>query len=118
MMTRMAVLIVGLTVLPYLWAIGLTEPGQSLEGHQFQGFMWGVDEGNAYLAWIRQASEGRVLLRNQYTVLPQNPQFFNLFVLACGKLVAATGQPPAVIFHAMRLAGGIVLLVMGSKKNR
>lgn len=106
-----AALVVGLTVLPYLWAISLTGPGQPWEGYQFQGFMWGVDEGNVYMAWIRQAAEGRVLLRNQYTILPQNPQFFNVFFLACGKLVAATGQPPAVIFHIMRLAGGIVLLV-------
>ena len=106
-----SVLVVGLTVLPYLWAIGLTDPDEPLTGHQFEGFMWGVDEGNVYMAWIRQASEGRLLLRNQYTIIPQNPHFFSLFFLACGKLVNLTGQPPAVIFHAMRLAGGVLLLL-------
>ncbi|MFW5866567.1 MAG: hypothetical protein ACOCX2_02050 [Armatimonadota bacterium] len=100
-----AVLVMALTALPYLWAIGQAEPGQ-----QFQGFIWGVDDGNVYLSWIRQASEGRVLLRNQYTVLPQNPHFFNVFLLALGKVTAWTGQHPGVVFHAARLLGGVVLL--------
>ncbi|MCD6359248.1 MAG: hypothetical protein J7M38_00195 [Armatimonadetes bacterium] len=106
-----SLLVVGLTVLPYLWAISLTGPGAPWEGYQFQGFMWGVDEGNVYLAWMRQAAEGKVLLRNQYTIFPQNPQFFNVFILGCGRLMALTGQPAAVIFHVMRLVGGVVLLI-------
>ncbi|MGM0492117.1 MAG: hypothetical protein ACQER1_04195 [Armatimonadota bacterium] len=101
-----AVLVMALTALPYVWAIAQAEPGQ-----QFQGFIWGVDDGNVYLSWIRQASEGRVLLRNQYTTFPQNPHFFNTFLLALGKVTAWTGLHPGVIFHAARLAGGIVLLV-------
>ncbi len=106
-----AVLIVGLTALPYLWAVSLTGDGATWEGHQFQGFMWGVDEGNVYRTWIRQASEGELLLRNQYTTHPQNPSFFNVFMLASGKLVAWTGESAGVIFHVMRLAGGVALLL-------
>ncbi|MBD3293182.1 MAG: hypothetical protein GF393_09675 [Armatimonadia bacterium] len=101
-----AVLVMALTALPYLWAIQQAEPGQ-----QFQGFLWGVDDGNVYLSWIRQASEGRALLRNQYTTLPQNPHFFNAFLLALGRVTAWTGQHPGVIFHAARLLGGVVLLM-------
>jgi len=101
-----AVFVVALTALPYLWAIGLPGPHW-----QFQGFIWGVDDGNVYLSWIRQAAEGRVLLRNQYTSAPQSPHFFNVFLLALGKASALTGQPPAVIFHVARLAGGVFLLV-------
>lgn len=101
-----AVLVMALTALPYLWAIHQAEPEQ-----QFQGFLWGVDDGNVYLSWIRQASEGRVLLRNQYTTVQQNPHFFNVFLLALGRVTAWTGQHPGVIFHAARLLGGIVLLV-------
>ena len=100
-----AALVMAATALPYLWAISHAAPDE-----QFQGFIWGVDEGNVYLAWMRQASEGRVLLRNQYTTLPQHPHFLNVFLLALGRLTAWTGQPPAVIFHAARLLGGIVLL--------
>jgi len=100
-----ALLVMALTALPYIWAIGQAEPGQ-----QFEGFIWGVDDGNVYLQWIRQASEGRVLLRNQYTVLPQNPHFFNVFLLALGKVTAWTGQYPGIVFHLARLVGGVVLL--------
>ncbi len=101
-----ALVIVGLTALPYVWAVQRA-PAEM----QFEGFIWGVDEGNVYLAWMRQAAEGRVLLRNQYTTLPQTPRFFNVFLLALGRITALTGQPPAVIFHAARLVGGVVLLV-------
>lgn len=98
-------LIVALTVAPYLWAIE-----RAPDEHQFGGFIWGVDDGNVYLSWMRQASEGRLLLRNQYTSLPQDPHFFNIFLQALGRITAWTGQHPAVIFHAARLAGGLVLL--------
>ncbi len=100
-----AALIMALTAAPYIWAVNRAEPDQ-----QFQGFIWGVDDGNVYLQWIRQASEGRTFLRNQYTIEPQDPHFFNVFLLALGRVTAWTGQPPAVIFHAARLLGGIVLL--------
>ena len=35
--------------------------------------------------WIRQAAEGRILLRNQYTQ-PQDPHFFNIFLQALGRV--------------------------------
>ncbi len=101
-----ALLVACLTALPYLWSIHIAAPD-----HQFQGFIWGVDDGNVYLQWIRQASEGRALLRNQYTTLPQEPHFFNIFLQALGRITAWTGQPPAIIFHVARLSGGIALLV-------
>ena len=100
-----ALVVAGLTALPYVWAVQRA-PAQM----QFQGFIWGVDEGNVYLAWTRQAAEGRVLLRNQYTTLPQNARFFNVFLLALGRITALTGQHPAIIFHAARLVGGVALL--------
>ncbi len=106
-----AVFVMALTALPYLWAISLTGAGKPLQGHQFEGFIWGVDDGNVYLSWIRQAAKGELLLRNQYTTMPQDPHFFNVFLLGLGKLAAATGQPPAVVFHVARLVGGVFLLV-------
>ncbi|MGD9497594.1 MAG: hypothetical protein AB7Y46_14935 [Armatimonadota bacterium] len=100
-----ALAMMALTAWPYLWAIEYAPVGM-----QFQGFIWGVDEGNVYLAWMRQAAEGRVLLRNQYTTLPQNPHFVNVFVLGLGRLAGLTGQHPGVVFHGARLVGGVVLL--------
>lgn len=102
-----ALVVAGLTALPYLWAIGVA--GNT---HQFQGFIWGVDDGNVYLQWIRQAAEGELLLRNQYTTLEQEPHFFNVFLHALGRAAAWTGQPPGVVFHAARLSGAAALLVV------
>lgn len=101
-----ALVMAALTAAPYLWAIN-----RAPAGAQFQGFIWGVDDGNVYLSWIRQAAEGRVLLRNQYTTRPQDPHFFNIFLQALGRVTAWTGQHPAVIFHAARLLGVAALLV-------
>lgn len=102
-----ALVIAALTAWPYVWAVQSAGPDQ-----QFQGFLWGVDDGNVYLSWIRQASEGRVLLRNQYTTVEQNPHFFNVFLLALGRVTAWTGQHPGIIFHASRLLGNVALLLM------
>jgi hypothetical protein len=93
-----------LTCLPYLYALGVAE------GRAFSGFLWGVDEGNVYLAWMRQAAEGEVFLRNQYCLAPENPRFLNLFFQVGGRLSALTGVTPKVMFHVLRVLGGVFLL--------
>ncbi len=100
-----AVLVAALTMVPYLRAIQLTPAG-----HQFSGFIWGGDDGNAYLSWIRQASQGQWLLRNQYTTKEQNPHFFNILLVALGKICALTGLAPIIVFHAARLLASVFLL--------
>ncbi len=101
----MAAVVMAVTIVPYAAALYLGAPDQV-----FGGFIWGVDEGNAYMAWIRQASEGRVLLANQYTTEPQNPHFFNLFFSFCGAISAAADMPPIIVFRALRVIGGIFTL--------
>lgn len=99
-----AALIMALTCLPYVYAIHIAE------GRTCSGFLWGVDEGNVYLAWMRQAAEGEWFLRNQYCVAPENPRFVNLFFQLGGRLCALTGLSEAVVFHVLRVAGGAFLL--------
>jgi len=94
-----------LTMLPYVRAIQMASPGE-----YFCGFLWGVDEGNVYLAWIRQAATGKWLLANQYTIAPQNPHFFNIFLILLGRFCALSGLAPIVVFHLARFLGGIFLL--------
>ena len=101
----MAAVVMAVTIIPYAAALFLGAPEQV-----FGGFIWGVDEGNAYMAWIRQASEGRLLLANQYTTEPQNPHFFNLFFSFCGAISAAADMPPIIVFRALRVIGGIFML--------
>lgn len=101
----MAAVVMAVTIVPYAAALFLGAPDQV-----FGGFIWGVDEGNAYMAWIRQASEGRLLLANQYTTEPQNPHFFNIFFSFCGAVSAAADMPPIMVFRALRVIGGIFML--------
>ncbi len=101
----LAVVVMALTTLPYLWALHMAEPGE-----YFAGFLWGVDDGNVYLSWIRQAGAGQWLLDNQYTTAPQDPHFFNVFLIFLGKICAVTGLAPLIVFHLARLLGGVFLL--------
>jgi len=94
-----------LTLLPYIKAVQMASAGE-----YFCGFLWGVDEGNVYLAWLRQAAAGRWLLANQYTIAPQNPHFFNIFLIVLGRFSALTGLAPIVVFHLARFLGGMFLL--------
>jgi hypothetical protein len=97
-----SVLVMSLTTLPYRVANRAAGPDRV-----FAGFLWGVDEGNVYLQWVRQASEGRVLLRNQYTTKDQDPHFVNVFLLALGRVGAWTGVGPREVFSAARVPCGI-----------
>lgn len=100
-----AILIMLLTCIPYFYGLKLAA------GRTFSGFIWGVDEGNVYLTWMRQAAEGDVFFRNQYAVAPENPRFFNLYLQFGGRLSALLNLRPIILFHVLRLLGGIFLLV-------
>lgn len=102
-----AILVMLLTCVPYWHAQKLAN------GRVFSGFIWGVDEGNVYLTWMRQAGEGSVFFRNQYAVAPETPRFLNLFLQLGGRLSESLHLPgpPIAIWHALRLCGGVFLLV-------
>jgi len=101
----LAIAVMALTVLPYVYAMQLANPGE-----YFSGFIWGVDDGNVYLSWIRQAAAGKWLLANPYTIAPQDPHFFNVFLILLGKFSALTGLAPITVFHLARFIGGVFLL--------
>lgn len=101
-----SVAVMALTALPYLHAGNAAGPDR-----EFGGFIWGVDDGNVYLSWVRQAAEGRVLLRDQYTLREQSPHFFNVFLLALGRLSALTGLSPLALFSGSRYVFGVFCLI-------
>lgn len=101
-----SVAIMALTTIPYSLAERWAPTGK-----QFCGFIWGVDDGNVYLSWIRQAAEGRVLLANQYTIKDQSPHFLNLFLYVLGRVCGVTGITPLAAFHGARMACGVFCLV-------
>ncbi len=96
-----------LTLAPYLWANALTPPGS-----RYTWFLWGVDDGNVYLSWIRQAAEGRLTFDNQYgpPVARHAGLFFNVFLLWQGWIAGLTGLQPITVFHLSRLVAGVFCL--------
>lgn len=101
-----AAAVMGATAVPY--ALAKAEAGPDRE---FAGFIWGVDDGNVYLSWVRQAAEGKVLLGNPYTTKDQSPHFLNLFLLALGALCRATGITPLAAFMGARYVCGVLCLL-------
>lgn len=87
------------TAVPY----AIAESWAGSDRH-FAGFIWGADEGNVYLSWIRQYRDGAWLAANQYTTRQQRPCFFNVFLWALGRLSRLTGLTPLQVFHLARLA--------------
>lgn len=100
-----AVFVMLLTCVPYVYGMNLAH------GRTFGGLIWGVDEGNVYLTWMRQAAEGDVFFRNQYAVAPENPHFFNLFLQLGGRLSGLLHLRPIILWHVLRLLGGVFLLL-------
>jgi len=96
-----------LLLLPYVL-------GFSREGTQwrFSGFLVGVEDGNSYVAKMRQGSDGAWLYRLAYSSEPQRGALIYLPYLLLGKLAA----PPALhlqliaLFHLARLvaAAGMI----------
>jgi hypothetical protein len=90
-----------LTTIPYLAAFA-NQGGDWV----FSGFLFGVDDGNSYVAKMLAGANGAWLFRTPYTVFPQNGIFAFLPYILLGKLAA----PPelhlqlVLLFHFFRLA--------------
>jgi len=96
--------LVVLTSLPYVWAL-LTQKF----GYQYLGFVYNPDEPNVHLSWIRQAQEGALFFRNEFTSEPHVGRFFNLFMLVLGRLAALLRVSPYHVWAAARVVAAIGL---------
>jgi hypothetical protein len=96
-----------LTLLPYV-AVDRATP----RGQQYMWWLWGPDEGNAYLAWMRQAEDGAWLLGNKFT--PPHPGskalFCNAILVGGGKLAGALDVPLIAVYHGLRIVAGVFCL--------
>lgn len=90
------------TSLPYLAAAASQGPLW-----RFTGFVFGVEDGNSYIAKMLSGAQGAWLLRLPYTALPQNGVLAHLPYLLLGKLSAPPGQHEQLValFHLFRVAG-------------
>ncbi len=90
-----------LTTLPYL--VGFAVQGDA----HFTGFVFGVEDGNSYIAKMLRGAEGDWLFRTPYTNMVQSGLLAFLPYLLLGKLTSPSGQHAqlVVLFHFFRIAG-------------
>ena len=93
-----------LTTLPYI--IGYANSGSDWN---FTGFVFGVEDGNSYIAKMLSGANGRWLFFTPYTAFPQNGVIAYLPYILLGKLSSPPGQHEqlVVLFHLFRILSGI-----------
>lgn len=101
-------LIMLITVLPYLYGLSLSPPGQ-----RFSGFFLGIEDANSYLAKMRIGAEGGWLFHLPYTPEPHDGAYIYTFYLLLGKIDHFVHLSPILVYHLARLAfgGGLLLTV-------
>ena len=97
-----------LLTLPYLLAF--QEQGADW---RFSGFLFGVEDGNSYIADMRQGADGAWLFRIPYTTEPQTGSMIYLPYLWLGKLAggAAMHDQLVALFHLALVAAGFAMLL-------
>jgi hypothetical protein len=85
---------------PYLVAFASTG-----SGWEFSGFLVGVQDGNSYIAKMRQAADGAWLFRSPYSTAPQAGVLAFVPYVLLGKLAAGAGMHLQLVslFHLARL---------------
>jgi hypothetical protein len=105
---RVAFLVMALTTLPYL--LGVAVQGKDW---RFTGFVFGVEDGNSYIAKMLRGAAGAWLFHTPYTTFPQNGIFAFFPYLLLGKLA----QPPGMheqlmaLYHLFRFGAGILAIL-------
>lgn len=102
-----ALVTMAVTTLPYL----LGFQAQTADW-QFSGFVFGVDDGNSYIAKMLRGSSGDWLFRTPYTAYPQSGFLAFLPYYMLGKLVAAPGLHDQLValFQLFRWAAGFAMI--------
>ena len=103
-----AVVIVGLTCLPYLIAWQLAP-----EGTQYTGLLINHLDGESYYAKMRQGARGDWLFHLPFTPEPHEGTFIFAFYLALGQLAGALNVPIPVVYHIARAGSGLFFLLVG-----
>jgi hypothetical protein len=97
-----------LTTLPYL--LGFTSQG---EDFRFSGFVFGVEDGNSYIAKMLNGWAGDWSFKTPYTAYPQTGLLYYLPYLLLGKLAAPPGlhEQLVAIYHAFRVGAGLLAIL-------
>lgn len=101
-----ALAVVALSCAPYFYAYFAAPSGQT-----FGGFLINTQDGNSYLAKMRQGYDGAWLFRLPFTPEDQRGIFTFTFYLALGHIARLFGAPLILIFHLARAASGLFFLL-------
>ena len=99
--------LVFLTTLPYVSA-ALRTPA----GYVFSGVLTAYDDTFTYFAWMRQGSDGHLLMCDPFTSELQRCEFFLPLWSILGFISRITHIPIALTFHAARLLAALLLLIV------
>lgn len=92
--------------LPYLIAWAVTP-----EGAHFTGLIFNPQDGNSYIAKMRQGFAGSWSFRLPYSPEPHDGAPVFLLHLLLGHVARWTGLPLVMVYHAARVVGGAAMLL-------
>jgi hypothetical protein len=105
-LTIATVLIIALALAPIAWGYM-----HSTAGYHFSGVTFLPEDGDTYIAKIRQGMQGAWLYRLAYTSEPGPPLFLYTNYLLWGHFGAWLNWEPELVFAFARAAGGAVMLL-------
>ncbi len=103
-----AVIVMVVTSIPYM--VGFASQGESW---RFTGFVFGVEDGNSYIAKMLRGSAGEWLFRSPYTAVRQKGVIAFLPYLLLGKLAVLPIKDHVqlvILFHMFRFLAGIAMI--------
>ncbi len=103
-----ATIVMAITTVPYILALSMEG-----DGWKFTGFLFGVEDGNSYIAKMLSGAYGRWLFKTPYTTFPQKGELAFLIYLLLGKLTSQSGQHAQLValFHLFRFISGCLAIV-------
>lgn len=102
-----AAALMALSCLPYLIVWWFTPLGSF-----FPGTLYTSDDHGVYFAWMRQATDGKLVFQNLFTTEPQRATYFHLFFLALGWLSKVPGLDIPTAYHLGRVVFGALTLAL------
>jgi hypothetical protein len=104
-----AVLVMLVTSVPYL--VGYAAQG---DDWRFTGFVFGVEDGNNYIAKMLRGADGDWLFRTPYSAYDQKGVIAYLPHILLGKLSSSTGQHEQLVslYHLARFICGVIAIAV------
>jgi hypothetical protein len=95
-----------LLLIPFVWAYGVAAPDSV-----FMGVLVNPIDGASYQAKMYQGYTGNWLFHLPYTPEPHEPVLLFTYYLGLGHLARILGTSTILVFHAMRMIGGMVMFL-------